>query len=252
MINGLYRKLKLYGLKKFVMYFLIDIYNLLYWRFIRRSFSQKQEDLFIHRMLGNKEKGFYVDVGTNDPIRFNNTYRFYLRGWRGINIEPNVSLFGKIRRIRRNDINVNLGVGTSKEKLRFYSFFPHTLSTFSKKEADEYVNQGFKIEQETDVKIATLLEIFRNNIKNGEEIDFLSIDIEGNDLDALKSNDWIKYRPKIVCVELNTHSGNKEESQAIESYLNEVGYEIEYYNGLNGIFKDKNGKGAHRADTEII
>ncbi len=239
MIREFNKLLRLYGLKRFSTYLFIDIYDLLYWRLIRRSYSQKHEDLLIHQMLGNKKKGFYIDVGANDPVRFNNTYRFYLQGWRGINVEPNIDLYKQLCRIRKNDININIGVGTAKNKLKFYSFFPHTLSTFSKKGADEYIKQGFTLEREMDIKVESLSEIFRNNIKNNEEIDFLSIDIEGSDLDGLKSNDWSKYRPKIVCVELDAHYGDREESHAIRNYLKEMGYKMMYDNGLNGIFKDE-------------
>ena len=53
-----------------------------------RSYSQEGEDMILRRIFGDKRLGFYVDVGAHDPRRFSNTYYFYKRGWRGINIEP--------------------------------------------------------------------------------------------------------------------------------------------------------------------
>ena len=54
------------------------------------SYSQQAEDLSIQRYFGEeKMNGFFVDVGAFDPIKYSNTYLFYKKGWRGINIEPN-------------------------------------------------------------------------------------------------------------------------------------------------------------------
>ncbi|WP_236263975.1 hypothetical protein, partial [Dysgonomonas sp. Marseille-P4677] len=47
------------------------------------SFSQEGEDLVINRFLENKPMGFYIDIGAHHPLRFSNTYKFYLKGWYG-------------------------------------------------------------------------------------------------------------------------------------------------------------------------
>ena len=64
-------------------------------KYVWGSFSQKGEDLIIERIIGNKEKGFYIDIGAHNPNVFNNTKRFYVKGWSGINIEPNLILIKK-------------------------------------------------------------------------------------------------------------------------------------------------------------
>jgi FkbM family methyltransferase len=234
-LTELLKKYKLYGFKKFIYYSFIDITRILYWQIMHQSYSQKHEDLIIDKILKFQKKGFYVDVGASDPVRFNNTFRFYKKGWRGINIEPNAVLMEKIKKARKNDINLYMGIGSSGKVLKFYIFFPHTLSTFSKAEADNYLKQGFPLEKESEIRLETMAEMLEKNA-GGKKIDFLSIDIEGNDLEALKSNDWNKFRPRIICVELNTHDGNKEEALAIENFLKENGYIKKYDNGLNGIF----------------
>ena len=53
------------------------------------SYAQTEEDIVLDALLGHKVSGFYVDVGCNDPVKMSNTYRFYLRGWRGIAIDAN-------------------------------------------------------------------------------------------------------------------------------------------------------------------
>lgn len=237
MIKDLYKKLKLYGLSKFFSYSVIELHRLLYWNFLRRSYSQKQEDLVIDRLIGNKKRGFFVDIGASDPNRFNNTRRFYEKGWNGINVEPNTALLDKINKERQRDINLNIGIGSSKGKMLLYVFYPDTLSTFSRKEADDYLRQGFKIEREVGVELRTLRDVL-NQYAKGKEIDFLTIDTEGNDLTALQSNDWNKFRPMLLCVEINTHGGNRYAAKNLLEYLESVKYKKVFDNGLNAIYLD--------------
>src|SRR5579864_1383027 len=77
----------------------------------RASYSQYKEDLWIDRMLGYKKNGFYIDIGASDPNYLNNTKKFYEKGWKGLNVEPNPSTFRKLKEDRDRDINLNVGVG---------------------------------------------------------------------------------------------------------------------------------------------
>ncbi|MHB8276898.1 MAG: hypothetical protein ACYDIA_04500 [Candidatus Humimicrobiaceae bacterium] len=62
---------------------------------------KKEKTWFLDKFSGYKRKGFYVDIGANDPHMFSNTKRFYLRGWTGINIEPNVDNWQKLSSYRK-------------------------------------------------------------------------------------------------------------------------------------------------------
>lgn len=166
------------------------------------TFSQYGEDLIIHRLLGNKSSGVYVDVGANDPTKFNNTTRFYRIGWTGINIEPNPQLMDRFVSVRPKDINLNIGVGRERSTLPFYSINPDTLSTFDRGAADEAKRQGYKIEKTVDVEVHLLAEILDKHLA-GRPIDFISVDVEGFELDVLESNDWNRFRPTIVMIEVN-------------------------------------------------
>ena len=66
--------------------FLADVYGIYLYGYAQRSYAQEGEDLLLERILGKQGKGFYVDVGAHHPVRFSNTFLFYKRGWRGINI----------------------------------------------------------------------------------------------------------------------------------------------------------------------
>ena len=96
------------------------------------SFSQYHEDIFVDVILKCKNNGSYVDIGANHPTDLSDTKRFYDRGWRGINIEPNPSLFTAFQGDRIGDINLNLGVGNTTGILPFYVMSASTLSSFDK------------------------------------------------------------------------------------------------------------------------
>ena len=100
-----------------------------------KSYSLYYEDLIIDSLLSYKKNGFYIDIGANDPVKFNNTARFYQRGWCGINIEPNPELFKRLEEARKRDINLNIGVGEKETELTFYHISAHTLSSFNKQAA---------------------------------------------------------------------------------------------------------------------
>ena len=72
----------------------------------RRAYSQEGEDLILHRVFENQNTGFYVDVGAHHPVRFSNTYFFYLRGWSGINIDAAPGSIRKFAWKRRRDLNL--------------------------------------------------------------------------------------------------------------------------------------------------
>lgn len=57
------------------------------------SYSQHGEDIIFVFLLKGLKKGFYVDIGANDPEIISNTKYFYDRGWNVINIEPHPVLF---------------------------------------------------------------------------------------------------------------------------------------------------------------
>ena len=83
------------------------------------SYAQNFEDVILHRVLKEVKKGFYIDVGANDPVIDSVTKAFYDDGWHGINIEPVSEWFEKLQLVRPNDINLQTGVGAKKADLNF-------------------------------------------------------------------------------------------------------------------------------------
>ncbi len=204
------------------------------------SYAQNFEDLILYRIFKHKKVGTYVDVGANDPVEDNMTYHFYRNGWRGVNIEPNTTFFKKLSEQRSFDTNINTGCSDKSEKLDFYEVAGSGLSTFTPEYIDHIKSVDLKIKKQT-VHCLPLKDILaENNIK---EIDFMSIDVEGFELKVLQGNNWELFRPRVIILE--AISPNNQEiltyAEAL-SYLEKVGYQLRYFDGLNIFVTDKNAE----------
>lgn len=217
----------MYNKKKDMLKKLIAKYLPLYYLSSNISYSQDGEDMILRSLyeVRKRYKGFFVDIGAHHPVRFSNTYYFYKKGWRGINIEPTPSAIKAFRLFRRRDINLNVGVGQLKGLLKFYCFNEPALNSFSK-EVSEKIDKDsskYKIVKEIDVEVLPLSEILDKHLPEGKKIDFLSIDVEGLDYQVLLSNNWEKYLPHIVLVEENLDIDELDNS-VIYKFLKSKGY----------------------------
>lgn len=204
------------------------------------TYSQLGEDLILLTLLENKTDGFYVDVGANSPVKFNNTYLLYKLGWSGINIEPNTQKIAGFKRMRSRDINVNVGISQTIQKLPFYSFKEDTLSTFSKEAADSNVQMGHTLEKTLEIDTVPLSKVLADNL-NGRKIDFLSVDTEGFDMEVLKSNDWDKYRPTYILLETLEYKrdgSGKKLNNTFDEYMRSIQYEKIADTFINTLYKD--------------
>jgi len=171
------------------------------WMFrVNKSYSQTGEDIIARFFLPDIKNGFYVDIGANDPLHLNNTYLFYKQGWRGLCVEPNEFRCKVFRAMRPKDKVLCCGAGGQDGEMDFFVFDLDNISTFSRFEAEQFQKVGHKIVETRKVQVRTLANILDKNA-GGRNIDLLSIDTEGLDLEILQSNDWGKYRPKVVIVE---------------------------------------------------
>jgi hypothetical protein len=165
-------------------------------------YSQEGEDIFLLRLFGPDYKGFYIDVGSHHPERFSNTYLLYKLGWRGINIDATPGSMEKFRIFRPLDINIESAITNDSTPRPFFLFEEGALNTFSDKLAKDYLELGFTLDRHEMVIGRSLASILDENLPAGLEIDVLSVDVEGDEYDVLQSNDWSRYRPHIVLLEV--------------------------------------------------
>lgn len=166
------------------------------------SYSQAGEDYNIRNIFREKKNGFYVDVGAFHPLNVSNTCYFYtFENWRGINIDPNPQSIEIFNKYRKRDINLNIGISSSNKELDYYILdYTSSMNTFNRKALEE---EGLlnRIKEVKKISVMTLNEVLQTYLPKGQDIDFLNIDTEGMEIEVLESNDWQRFRPKLVVIE---------------------------------------------------
>lgn len=191
-------------------------------------FSQGGEDAILYgifnKKISRREEGFYVDIGAYHPITHSNTYLFYLKGWRGINIDACPGSMIDFYKLRKRDINLEVGVRDFNGTTSFYMLDEKsTMNSFSKENLKHHGIEP-RINSEIEVETYTLERILDQNSDKFREIDFLSIDVEGLEPEVLRSNNWDKYKPKVILLEMICASISDVEKHQTTKYLKEQGY----------------------------
>lgn len=195
------------------------------------SYAQNGEDVLLDRLFPRDVKGFYVDVGANDPVRDSITKHFYDLGWRGINVEPAQQPFQRLVELRPRDINLNIGVSDEPGTLTLYETPPGTgASTFSSHLAARLSEEGIPA-SERPVPVLTLAQVFEERVEG--DIDFLSVDVEGFEAQVLVGGDWKRWRPRVVVVEATEPRTTVPSYERWESTLLDADYLYAAFDGLN-------------------
>ena len=166
--------------------------------------GQSFEDIIAERLLGSGTKnGVYVDIGAHHPVRYSNTYRFFLKGWSGINIDPLPESKAMFDDFRPKDINLNIGISEQDGNVKYYCFEDPLYNTISSERAQYVASKKLsKIINTKNVRIRTLKSVFEEYLdRYDNRIDFLNIDVETLEYSVVKSNDWEKYRPLVIAME---------------------------------------------------
>ena len=223
-------------LKNFYYFYNIYIRN---YKFLNNG-SQFGEEKFILSFFDKEYKGKFVDIGCFHPTRHNNTYKMYKSGWLGINIDLNPLTIDLFNFARKKDININAAISDTEENKTLY--FVDELNTQNTLEANHLSflinHHNLKKEEITEqiIKTKRLDKILDSY--NFDDIDFMNIDIEGHELNILKSIDFFKYKIKFICIEMINHNDQvKLTNEKLNAILTRNGYVLEKKIDFNFIFK---------------
>jgi FkbM family methyltransferase len=207
------------------------------------AFSQEGEDMILARVFEKQQQGFYVDVGANHPTRFSNTYYFYIRGWRGINIDAMPGSMAAFAKLRPNDVNIETAIGERPGSMTFHIFNNTALNTFDAALAKERDGvEHYRIVEIKEIQVRTLAQVLEQYLPKHNIIDFLSVDAEGFDLSVLHSNDWNRFLPRYVLAEDFSGDTIEEALNApIATFLKPKGYSLFAKTAHTQIFRLQKG-----------
>jgi FkbM family methyltransferase len=196
------------------------------------SFAQRQEDVVLKRLFAKLESGTFIDVGANDPIIESVSYWAHKLGWRGVNIEPNPRLFDRIVVERPNDYNFNVAIGDRLGVVEF-SLFDPPLHGRSGVGVQGINSVAPRVERVQMLSLEYVIEL-----TGVDSFDFLSVDVEGFELEVLRSANWETFRPKLVLVEV-LHPVTSLPNLGVRQFLEGFGYVLALHDGLNDYYLEK-------------
>ena len=225
-------------LKKLYLFYNLYIRNRKY----LNNGSQFGEDKFLFNLFEKNYNGKYLDVGCFHPTKHNNTSLFYKNGWQGINIDLNPLTIDLFNFMRSNDTNINTAISSEEsEKTLFFLSENNTQNTLSENQLlflkkhhnlrdDEIIKKKIKTR-----RLDNILE--ENNFHN---IDFMNLDVEGHELEVLKTINFKKTKLKYVCIEMINHNdlSIKNSDQILELLETNKFEQIKKFD-FNYIFKNK-------------
>lgn len=185
--------------------------------------------MVIDRLLGQPAKGYYIEIGAFHPFIYSNSYRFYRRGWRGVLIEATPGRAALFKRWRPGDRYVECAVSDQAGQAKLHLYEDGATNTTLKSVAALQTKSGFRPAGEVDVPRRRLDAILAESLAKDQPIDFLSLDVEGAEAEVLRSNDWSRFRPRLIVVEWRAPAldllGSWQPGEAL-SLLRDQGYRL--------------------------
>jgi FkbM family methyltransferase len=198
------------------------------------SYAQNLEDYHLARVFADQASGFYIDAGAGHPVADNVSFWFYLKGWRGIVVEPQKALAELYAHVRPRDAVVQALLGRSSGETDFHMVERlHGFSTTIEAHARGAAAFGadFRTLRLPVTTLAALCDAHRP-----ERIDFLKVDVEGAEADVLVGADWQRWRPRVVVVEAMTPGSMAEAWRQWEGLLLRHRYTHAFFDGLNRFY----------------
>lgn len=162
---------------------------------MRTIFPQYVEDALRHAYLRDINRGYFVEVGANQPQALSQTFALEQRGWTGVLVEPQPDLADELRRRRSAKVFAEACTSSRNAGSRMTLHLAGGHSSF-----DRNLNLAeVKPHAAISVPTRTLNQILTD--AGAQNIDFLSIDVEGHELDVLDGLDLKRWRPRLILIE---------------------------------------------------
>ncbi len=208
-------------------------------RFVQRTYpvvnrfgSQSEEDSILRELMP-EDNGVYVDIGAAHPIDNSNTWQFYLRGWRGLLIEPLPDWHYLLLHERPGDAVWPTAAGDQNGvvSMRVCGAVSSVVPTWN---MEPRYTGYVEIVKTADILDKPAFREIRNKCR------FCSIDVEGAEGMVLNGIDWETFKPEVLCIEWRLHNvqpPNNDSSDEWEPLVLSLGYERVARTDMNMIYK---------------
>jgi len=203
---------------------------------MNKSFSQIGQDAYyIKNISKGKKNGVFLDIGANDGILTSNTLLLELDfAWSGICVEANPDLIPKLKQNRPNSKIIHSAVWHKTDLVNFEipindvkNTKGHLLSRISNIERNPKTFKKGTITKNVQVQARSITDIVKENLEYPYVIDYMSLDIEGAEIEALKGIDFSLITIKFMTIEHGDRPGYLNE---IADYLKQFNYKIHRVN----------------------
>jgi FkbM family methyltransferase len=204
------------------------------------SYAQNLEDYHLELMFAGQQHGTYVDVGGGHPVADNVSFWFYLKGWRGLIVEPQQELAGLYAHVRPRDHVACCLAGRAEGEAEFHVVDKlHGFSSTVREHAAgaEKFGAGFTT---TRRPVRTLNALIAE--AGLEAIDFVKIDVEGAEAEVLAGLDLDRIRPRVILIEAVAPGSMADASAAWEGELTRRGYRFVLFDRLNRFYVSDESK----------
>ncbi len=163
----------------------------------QRSCAQWGEDILAWEYFQRKTHGFFIEVGANDPVGNSQTWLLEQNGWEGILVEPQPACCDRLRAVRKRSRVVQAACAAPEQrgKARFQVAASDDRSRLQTGGAEKDVTFTGAIE----VEVLTLDDVLA--AAGNPHPDFVSVDVEGFELDVMKGFDLARHRPGLLILE---------------------------------------------------
>lgn len=233
---------KQFSLIHAIQFSLLEISRRLFNKDSYLAYSQTGEDIIIQNILQSIIAGFYVEVGSNEPIQHSNTFSLYQKGWRGITVDASQKMVDMHKKMRPNDIAICAAISDEEKDVTFYEFDMDEISTIDNDFYDRHKDTQ-KVARQTTLKTRTLDAVLDENLPADINIDLLSIDVEGHDYHVLQSINLKKYRPRLIVIEMHNFNTLSPLDNQVYSWMMKNNYELIGYAVWNGYFVSHESRG---------
>ena len=192
----------------------------------RTFYSQQGEDMLIYRNFINlpAKDGIFLELGACDGVLYSNTLFFEKHlGFSGVLIEPVKTFYDRLVKNRPNASCYNNAISSSKSDVEMLvrpGYRRSATSGIKQHMAKSFINKWHRGSSVVKAEPKTLSNIFQE--KGIEYIDLFSLDVEGGELNVLKTIDWDNISIYLICIELDNH--NEEKNKECRQMLTDNGF----------------------------